>query len=115
MFVRTSEWLVNCRGRPRSMIPTPRSVYPRNDFLAVAKGPLVGCAGFPCYTDTLQTPGALLLVLLFLMPFSFLRADQPIQIIALTNSADFQPGLPQKGSLASIFCTGLQGGPASSL
>ena len=34
---------------------------------------------------------------------------QPVQIVAVTNSADFQPGLPQKGSLASIFCTGLQG------
>ncbi len=36
---------------------------------------------------------------------------QPIQIAALTNSADFQPSLPQPGSLASIFCTGLQGPP----
>src|SRR5437868_4401498 len=36
-------------------------------------------------------------------------AQGNIEIIAVTNSADFQPGLPQRGSLASIFCTGLQG------
>ncbi len=34
-----------------------------------------------------------------------------LQITAVTNSADFKPGLPQKGSLASIFLTGLQGQP----
>jgi uncharacterized protein (TIGR03437 family) len=34
---------------------------------------------------------------------------QTIAITAVTNSADFQPGLPQKGSLASIFTTGLEG------
>ncbi|MCU1276217.1 MAG: Glucose/sorbosone dehydrogenase-like protein [Bryobacterales bacterium] len=38
-------------------------------------------------------------------------AQPNIQIAAVTNSADFQPGLPQTGSLASIFCTGLQGPP----
>lgn len=35
-------------------------------------------------------------------------AQSQLQITAVTNTADFQPGLPQKGSLASIFTTGLQ-------
>jgi uncharacterized protein (TIGR03437 family) len=48
---------------------------------------------------------------LLLAPSVLRPADQTIQVVAVTNSADFQPGLPQKGSLASIFCTGLQGGP----
>jgi uncharacterized protein (TIGR03437 family) len=39
------------------------------------------------------------------------QSTQNIAITAVTNSADFQPGLPQKGSLASIFVTGLQGAP----
>jgi uncharacterized protein (TIGR03437 family) len=39
------------------------------------------------------------------------QTPQIITITAVTNSADFQPGLPQKGSLASIFVTGLQGTP----
>lgn len=39
------------------------------------------------------------------------QTTQTITIAAVTNSADFQPGLPQKGSLASIFTTGLQGSP----
>lgn len=38
------------------------------------------------------------------------QTTQTISITAVTNSADFQPGLPQKGSLASIFTTDLQGG-----
>lgn len=46
-----------------------------------------------------------------LAPSVLRPADQTIQVVAVTNSADFQLGLPQKGSLASIFCTGLQGGP----
>ena len=39
------------------------------------------------------------------------QTAQTITITAVTNSADFQPGFPQKGSLASIFTTGLQGAP----
>jgi uncharacterized protein (TIGR03437 family) len=31
-----------------------------------------------------------------------------VNIVAVTNAADFQPGLPQKGSLAAIFCTGVE-------
>lgn len=42
---------------------------------------------------------------------AFAQAAQTITITAVTNSADFQPGLPQRGSLASIFVTGLQGAP----
>jgi len=42
---------------------------------------------------------------------SVAQPSQTINIVAVTNSADFQPGLPQKGSLASIFCTGLEGAP----
>jgi uncharacterized protein (TIGR03437 family) len=50
------------------------------------------------------------------MTFSFLtvvfaQTAQTITITAVTNSADFQPGFPQKGSLASVFTTGLQGAP----
>jgi uncharacterized protein (TIGR03437 family) len=40
---------------------------------------------------------------------AFAQVNQTIAITAVTNSADYQPGLPQKGSLASIFVTGLQG------
>lgn len=40
---------------------------------------------------------------------AFAQVNQTIAIAAVTNSADYQPGLPQKGSLASIFVTGLQG------
>jgi len=75
------------------------------------KDPMLSSAAVPCHKDTFQNPGALALILLLLTPLSLLGADQPIQIVALTNSADFQPGLPQKGSLASIFCKGLQGVP----
>ena len=39
------------------------------------------------------------------------QTAQTITITAVTNSADFRPGFPQKGSLASIFTTGLQGAP----
>src|SRR5260370_367817 len=39
------------------------------------------------------------------------QSTQVISIVAVTNGADFQPGLPQPGSLASLFCTGLQGAP----
>lgn len=39
------------------------------------------------------------------------QTAQAITITTVTNSADFQPGFPQKGSLASIFTTGLQGAP----
>jgi uncharacterized protein (TIGR03437 family) len=50
--------------------------------------------------------------LLLLVVLSELSAQttQTINIVAVANSADFQPGLPQKGSLASLFVTGLQGG-----
>ncbi len=40
---------------------------------------------------------------------ALLQAGPAIQITAVTNAADFKPGLPQKGSIASIFCAGLQG------
>src|ERR1700722_9403920 len=59
----------------------------------------------------LRQAGAAGVALLFLAALSLLQADQSIQVVALTNSTDFQPALPQKGSLASIFCTGLEGGP----
>jgi uncharacterized protein (TIGR03437 family) len=39
------------------------------------------------------------------------QSRQSITIAAVVNSADFQPGMPQKGSLASIFTTGLEGEP----
>jgi uncharacterized protein (TIGR03437 family) len=49
---------------------------------------------------------------LFLIPvFSVAQTSQTITITAVTDSVDFQPGLPQKGSLASIFVTGLEGSP----
>lgn len=54
-----------------------------------------------------------------LCPFTILSLSgivsaQPspaIKIVAVTQSADFQPGLAQPGSLSSIFTTGLQGEP----
>jgi uncharacterized protein (TIGR03437 family) len=45
------------------------------------------------------------------MTSAFAQSAQTIAIAAVTNSADFQPGLPQKGSLASVFVTGLEGQP----
>lgn len=84
--------------------------YPyMNDFLACAGLPVSQHRTLERHKDALEKPGAFILALLVLMPFSLLQADQSIQIVALTNGADFQLGLPQKGSLASIFCTGLQG------
>ena len=38
---------------------------------------------------------------------SFAQAD--IRILAVTNAASFAPGLPARGGLATIFCTGLTG------
>ena len=35
------------------------------------------------------------------------EATAQIQVLAVTDSASFTPGLPSGGSLASIFCTGL--------
>ena len=46
------------------------------------------------------------LVLIFLCA-GVARAE--IRILAVTNAASFQPGLPAPGSLASVFCTGLSG------
>ena len=31
-----------------------------------------------------------------------------IQVLSVTSSANFAPGLTQAGTLASVFCTGLQ-------
>ncbi len=42
------------------------------------------------------------------------QSTQAIVIRSVTNSVDFLPGLPQKGSLASIFVTGLEGPPGVS-
>jgi uncharacterized protein (TIGR03437 family) len=36
-------------------------------------------------------------------------ATAQIQVLAVTDSATFTPGLPYYGSLASVFCTGLTG------
>jgi uncharacterized protein (TIGR03437 family) len=52
-------------------------------------------------------------LVLLLSGIAFAQTTQTIAITAVTNSADFQPGLPQKGSLASIFVTGLQGAPGA--
>lgn len=57
----------------------------------------------------MRPPIALLSLLIAIVLAHMSALGQPIQIVAVTNTADFQPGLPQKGSLASIFCTGLQG------
>jgi uncharacterized protein (TIGR03437 family) len=51
------------------------------------------------------------LLLVSLTCVGFAQTTQTITIAAVTNSADFQLGLPQRGSLASIFVTGLEGGP----
>jgi len=62
-----------------------------------------------CRNDTAHA--TVILAGLLIAPSVLRGADQKIQVVAVTNSANFQPGLPQKGSLASIFCTGLHGGP----
>jgi uncharacterized protein (TIGR03437 family) len=51
------------------------------------------------------------ILILSMVGAGYAQTPQTINIIAVTNSADFQPGLPQQGSLASIFTTGLVGGP----
>ena len=52
-----------------------------------------------------------LLLTLSLFTVAFAQAPPTIKITRVTNSADFQPVLPQGGSLASVFLTGLQGEP----
>jgi uncharacterized protein (TIGR03437 family) len=52
---------------------------------------------------------------LSLMPVTFWMLTLPspaaaeIMVLALTDAATFTPGLPQVGSLGTIFCTGLTG------
>src|SRR4051812_35170530 len=61
--------------------------------------------GFDGLTRTL----AKCLMLVFsILAIGSAQSTQDIKIIAVTNSADFQPGLSDRGSLASIFCTGLK-------
>ena len=48
---------------------------------------------------------------LLMVSAAFAQNAQTINIVAATNSADFQPGLAQPGSLCSLFVTGLQGSP----
>ena len=50
-----------------------------------------------------------LLLIISLPGVGFPQTPQTIKIVAVTKSADFQPGPPQPGSLSSIFVTGLQG------
>jgi uncharacterized protein (TIGR03437 family) len=52
---------------------------------------------------------AIVLLLLLICPCV---SQTNIQILAVANSADFQAGLPEAGSLASIFCIGVQGSGA---
>lgn len=59
-----------------------------------------------------STSDSLLLFPLLILSLSGIGAAQTpptIKIVAVTQSADFQPGLAQPGSLSSIFTTGLQG------
>lgn len=37
-----------------------------------------------------------------------LACNGQIQVLGITSSANFAPGLPKPGSLARIFCTGIQ-------
>jgi uncharacterized protein (TIGR03437 family) len=105
----TKELVRRVLSDSQNLMSMQRSTHPWNDFLACAGLLVSQHRTLEKHKDTLEKPRAFILTLLVLMPFSLLQADQPIQIVALTNSADFQLGLPQKGSLASIFCTGLQG------
>lgn len=59
-------------------------------------------------TLRLLTRAALLLCLLVAVP---LHSSGQIQVLQITSSANFVPGLLKPGSLASIFCTGLQDVP----
>jgi uncharacterized protein (TIGR03437 family) len=47
-------------------------------------------------------------LLLYTLVAAPLPSSGQIQVLSITSSADFLPGLLQPGSLASIFCTGLQ-------
>ena len=47
-------------------------------------------------------------LLLFALVAVALPSSGQIQVLSITSSANFVPGLLQPGSLASIFCTGLQ-------
>jgi uncharacterized protein (TIGR03437 family) len=51
----------------------------------------------------LANSGTILLFLLLALP-----SHGQIQVVSITSSANFATGLPQPGSLATIFCTGLQ-------
>jgi uncharacterized protein (TIGR03437 family) len=51
------------------------------------------------------------LAYLAVIPVVSVAQTQNISIAAVTDSVAFQPGLPQKGSPASIFVTGLEGSP----
>ena len=56
--------------------------------------------------NKLSKRAALLLYILVAVP---LPSRGQIQVLGVTSSANFVPGLLQPGSLASVFCTGLQG------
>jgi uncharacterized protein (TIGR03437 family) len=47
-------------------------------------------------------------LLLYILVAVALRSRGQIQVLSVTSSANFTPGLLQPGSLATIFCTGLQ-------
>jgi uncharacterized protein (TIGR03437 family) len=57
----------------------------------------------PARANRLPKSAALLLFMAAAVP-----ASGQIQILSITSSANFVPGLLQPGGLASIFCTGLQ-------
>jgi uncharacterized protein (TIGR03437 family) len=56
-------------------------------------------------------PGRALLLLVAASGILAGPTNLTITVMSVTNRADFQPGLPQPGSLASIFTTGLTGDP----
>jgi uncharacterized protein (TIGR03437 family) len=62
-------------------------------------------------TSQLLVGSAYLSYLFLSSNITLAQTPQTITVVAVTNSADFQPGLPQRGSLASIFVTGLVGRP----
>jgi hypothetical protein len=102
---RASEWRTACFSRQRTYMWIPQLLI----RFAECRLEFVSFVSRVCRKGS--TRATITLAGLLLVPSVLRPADQTIQVVAVTNSADFQPGLPQKGSLASIFCTGLQGGP----
>jgi hypothetical protein len=81
----------------------PKNICPLGTHSPSQKWPRIKRASQPSLS-------CLFLAISFLAGVSA-QTTQTITITTVTNTADFQPGLPEKGGIASIFLTRLQGGP----